>query len=308
MGDASDIRWQPDCVVLLRDGVVTEYDDPDDAFADADTAGDVILIPPGEWTLTTGYSLTDVSIVGLGGGPGDCVLKSTMSSSTTLLDMNGSCTLFNFTIDWQIASSSGTTHYALKLGVSCQTYFVNIDLEIASGSSHAQGMQTTGITRQCVVHVTTDSGNSTGIDAAGNEVMQDCEGVATTDSGIAKGLMANDIPEKLPVKDCVGYGKTTGTGTAYGLFFGGFPISEVHIGDSWFTGDTYDVGGIKSEAHFNSVKYETTNLTDGATIVHEAGDRAGKGRADTITGQWVFEALAGLAFKDATELTIAGGV
>ena len=281
--------WQPDNVALLRGGQVTEYADPDDAFTAADTAGDVILVPPGIWVLTELHILTNVSVVGLGGGPSDCVFQSTIADAGSLIRLNTSGAAFNFTVDWNIALSNGTSHIALRCAAGTHAHLCEADMNIASGTSLAYGVWIGGTARQCIGHAHANDGSAYGLSTELGDIAQ-CEGRAETDgAGNAYGVQALDHAANQPLVDCLGYAVCTGAGSSYGLLFGKATDPDVYINSSYFEGGTADVFGDYSDGYFYSVKYDSEAFANGATIIHLAGDRAGKARAETITGDWTFD-------------------
>jgi len=308
VSDVSELAWQPDAVAVLHLGRIYEYADPDDAFTAA-VANDIILIPPGTWTLSALHTVTNVSVVGLGGGPDDCVLQSTIATNGALVMLQTSGVAFNISVDWDIASSDGKIHRGLYVKTGCSAYFCKSDVNVVSGTSQVCALWVEGTARQCIGSA---HGNEGGVSALstteGNIAF--CEGEAETDGdGDAIGLHAYSHAVDNPITYCVGIGTSTGTGAGYGLYFGG--NGDVYVAHCYFDGSTYDVTAYSSAGYFYSVRYESEFHLGGSSIVHMGGDRAGKARNETITGNWAFTGLADLTdveFADATELTINAGV
>ncbi len=311
VGDASDIRWQPDCVALLRDGVVTEYDDPDDAFNDATQAGDIVLIPPGTWTLSTHHSVVDVSVIGLGGGPEDCLLQSTWNpgEKKALIQLNDSGVAMNFSIKWDV-SSSAYSQMGLYVESGAQAYYVKAVVNVNGGTGPAVGCNLRGYARRCVGDAYSTGGNAYGVFCYDDAQVMDCEGYAETAAATktGHGFYISKADEDKPVRGCLGVGTATGGGTGIGLHVGDSGAEDCYVSHSHFEGDTYDLEVEYSTAYLYSVRHESESLTDGGTIVHMGGDRAGKARAETITGQWTFDRTSGPTDIHRVEDTAAAAV
>jgi len=94
-------------VGLLRNGTLTEYPDPDDAFTAANLSGDVIVVPPGTFYCSSAAYLTaeNQSIVGLA-GPDDCVLEFSADVGTVALYLYNATSGSNIRVNYTANSSS----------------------------------------------------------------------------------------------------------------------------------------------------------------------------------------------------------
>jgi hypothetical protein len=305
VGAVSDIRWQPDRLAVLRAGVVTGYADPNDAFVAADTAGDVVLVPPDTWTLTSAHTLVDgVSIVGV--GPAErCILKCTADVGATLIAVNaGSGVVENVRIEYTTSRDSlvygltagtgvrlnrvvvrcentlgaGVSPGAIAISAASATLLNCRALAYGAGNGISAGLKVNGGTLEYTYgycYITNAAGTGTGITFSGTTPMFHCDGV------------------------CGG-----AVGTRYGA---GVTAAIASLYHSYFSGDTADLR-IEAGATAQVYACQYASVSNAGTLKMLEGDRTAPDVSATITAAWSFESLSGLEFTDAALLTISGGV
>jgi hypothetical protein len=126
----------PCMVSVWRDCILTPYADPDDAFTNANVAGDVILVPEGTWTLSAQHTLTNqTSIAGIGAHPELCVLQATASVGINLIQTGSSCFVFNCAISY--VSAAAAVRRALYVTSTSEALLVNAFCQETGGNPRA---------------------------------------------------------------------------------------------------------------------------------------------------------------------------
>jgi hypothetical protein len=269
LGDASGLAAGLPCqVAVVRGCVITEYPDPDDAFVNANLAGDVVLVPEGTWTLSDPHTMTNsTSVVGIGGHPEDCLLDAPASvaagvAGNTLITMGNDCRIYGVNIQYTRNSAfpcSAVAIVATSLIDQCWLYAENT----FNGGTGVALSQTGGIVTLCVIQgvASTGGGGGYGVQISGGEIWRsECLGSANTGSG--RGIYATAACE---INYTDGDGVDT-AGTGYGIYVSGGVVTVRH---GLFRGDTFDV--IRTGGTFET--YNVQYVTFSGAVTKTAGDR-----------------------------------
>lgn len=270
------VSWAPDNVAILRNGVVTEYADPDDAFIAADTAGDVVLVPPGTWTLSANHALVSgVSVFGLG-PTSDCILQATTDVGLTLLTIDGA-EIANVTVNYVVNRGAGTNALVLD-----DAYGRNLVVTCTNLTGSPVGITLTDVSTLWLsdAYATGSLATAVGILAYGTITwIKYCYGYA--DGGMAGtgyGIQCGSTESYVEWCRARGNGLASGEG----LVVGAGTTTATHC---WCQGADWDISVAAGSLNVYSCQYDT--LQGGLTQM--AGDRTGSARNETITGIWTHD-------------------
>jgi hypothetical protein len=281
--------WSPGAVSLLRNGKITEYDDPDDAFTNATQSGDVVLIPPGAWVLSGAHVLASgVSIRGLGPAS-DCVLQATGNLGTLLTVAGGEAS--NFTIDFAPAHNGTPNQIALRLNSSSVGRDVHAMCDNQYNTALAVGIYVDDSrTENCRGRAWSNSdGYGIVVDGSGSTRCYVCDGYGSGGaSADGIGFFSVSSPAGAELMWCRGEGIGTGA-ASFGVRAASGELSAWHCE---FFGQSKDIDATIGTLNIHDCQYDTES---GANIVQMAGDRAGKALDETIAGAWTFSDHVSLA-------------
>lgn len=285
-------------VSRLRAGVVTVYADPDDAFVAADTAGDVVLVPPGTWVLSTGHTLAaGVSMFGL--GPAEaCILSANLSGESYVIDLaTGAGVVQNVKIVATMTRSNNGILAGLSLGPGTTARNV-ISIVTASGSTYTiygAGICTNGnvwvIGCKAYVYMSGSTIEGYAYYHFGGYIFHSY-GYAEKTSGasaVVAGLYMISSTTAYTFESTFEAGGSIGL--RYGIY-AAYGTNYVFV--AFASGATYDLCILfPATLVIYSLKYNTLN--NAGTLSQYGGDRAGTNRADTISGLWTFDRGAATA-------------
>jgi len=288
-------------VSVLSGGVITEYADPDDAFTAAVAAGDVILVPPGTWTLDAAHTLAvGVSVYGLGPNS-ECTLNCTTALGTLITVPNDATSgIYNCKITYT-ATDNGAALTALR--VNGDGHCKRCIAQVANlGTGGAVAIHVVGATiYDSIAHAEGAGGVVNGHYFDGGALVR-----ATS---IAQLTAAGTRACGVESVSAIGYVFHT-AGRGYGAFAPRY---------GWYSsGGTLNLRGIlgrwdgaDADIYVDSgtlVVYAMYYATVGGagTITHGVGDRAGKARDEAITGIWTFNEELILKEQGADPVGVAG--
>jgi len=261
--------WAPDSVALLHNGVLEEESDPDDAF-DAAVSGDVILVPPGTWTLTSAHSLTGVSIHGTGPAT-KCILQATSNVGMILLQVNGG-EWDNFTVKY-LNCDVPAARIALVI-YNGRAFNVHGECYNLQNSGSSTGLHLAATIGVLCHGLATGGATKVGILVGGADTtLYYCTGeTSTTTVSAGTGILVNALLARFLWCRGISLG-AHGTGislsnTSYALF------CSAEGGDKDFS--------VSGSSYLYDCQYDTLS----GNPIFLPGDRAGKGRDETITGTW----------------------
>lgn len=268
-------------VTHIRGGVSTEYADPDDAFTAADTPDDVILVPPGTWTLDAAHSLTSVDVVGM--GRESCVLQAVTDVGAILLELDDG-QINDLTVSYDTDDAAART--ALKLvdtTAISRAQAVRTICENDTGDAIGMWLDESHGTLCANDATCNDSANAIGTYIEGG-VLEFSRSVAynAVDGG-ARGIEV-DTGETGIIQWCYGSG-SAGAGIGYGIYLQAAATAWAHHCEA--AGTDFDLG-VLATATLNvySCMYDTASVI--GTLTQDEGDRAGLARDETVTGAWTF--------------------
>jgi len=285
-------------VSRLRAGVVTVYADPDDAFAAADTSGDVILVPPGTWVLSSGHSLAaGVSLFGL--GPAEaCILSANLSGESYVIDLaTGAGVIQNVKIVATMTRNNNGILTGLSLGPGTTARNV-ISVVTASGSTYTiygAGICTNGnvwvIGCKAYLYISGSTIDGYAYYHFGGYIFHSY-GYAEKTSGastVVAGLYMITSTTAYTFESTFEAGGSIGS--RYGIH-AAYGTNYVFV--CFASGATYDLNILNpATLVIYNLKYNTLN--NAGTLSQYGGDRAGTNRADTISGLWTFDRGAATA-------------
>jgi hypothetical protein len=285
-------------VSRLRAGVVTVYADPDNAFAAADTAGDVVLVPPGTWVLSSGHSLAaGVSLFGL--GPAEaCILSANLSDESYVIDLaTGAGVVQNVKIVATMTRNNNGILTGLSLGPGTTARNV-ISIVTASGSTYTiygAGICTNGnvwvIGCKAYLYISGSTIEGYAYYHFGGYIFHSYGYAEKTsgDSAVVAGLYMITSTTAYTFESTFEAGGAIGS--RYGIY-AAYGTNYVFV--SFASGATYDLVILyPATLVIYSLKYNTLN--NAGTLSQYGGDRAGTNRADTILGLWTFDRGAATA-------------
>jgi hypothetical protein len=273
----------------LRSGVVTEYNDPDDAISNSDTSGDIILVPPGTWVCTQAHSVpSGVSIFGINGPAEKCVLQCSTDVGQNFIVM-WSGVAYNVRFEYTRAGSA-VAFFAFTGSTLIE---VQGDATVSSGTGTAEGLRiNTSNARNCQGYAAAPGGgNAYGWQVFGGY----CEiwfcygyGVLTSSgSGTCCGMAIPSISNRL--LSCI-----MEAGGSYGSRYGAIVDATSYAFHCVFEGTTASVNLIDAGdiLYVYSCAYTTTSGS--GSVVALAGDRAGLARNEVVSGSWSFSQAVAL--------------
>jgi hypothetical protein len=275
-------------VARLRSGVVTVYADPDDAFTAADTSGDVILVPPGTWTLSDRHTVAaGVSIAGVGGPAEACILSAPGVGNSVIQLSSGTGVIQSIKIVASLTAELGTmSALVLNTGNVARNVIVDWTVSAASGSQQGAAIYAIGgEVYQCFAYTHASGSNCHAIgilSLAGT--LYFCYGWAelTSGSGVyVTGLFATSTT---PTFHCQ-FEAGGILGSRYGAYIYAATNYLYHCQLTGATADLYVY--TNAVAALYATKY--TSTAGAGTITHLGGDRAGLAKAETVTGAWTFD-------------------
>jgi len=318
--------WSLDSIAVYdsSEGVINLYADPDDAFTALET-GDILIVPPGEWTLSSTHEVpAGATVCGLGGYMA-CMLvsKSEIGGSGTygaLLEGNASTIFSNLYLEYWADSSSDRSaldNYGGEV-YYCYCYCKN------SGSGDAYGIHSRSgeVEHSHGFGYGTGSGDAYGIYMYDDDIFQSVGEAALSQAygtGKAYGIYVS-CDYSMSMHSSIGRASIyqTSSCTACGIYILAGSGADLRITNCegsyagyYDYGDCYGLymqnssgvpevsGGLfdapdadiyvetGAEIGIYGAKYSTTG--GGGTITHAGGDRAGIDRDETITGNWEFD-------------------
>jgi len=285
VGDNSELRWQPDSCARLRGGVVVEYPDPDGAFASANQAGDVVLVPPGAWTLTQTHSLANhVAVFGL--GPAEsCILQSTLATPIPIIAVSKAA-IQNVSIDFKTTYAGTIVGLALSSESVARTVLVRAENEDTGIAPAAYGIQAIGAdVLGCRTRAYTNGrGGTAGVKLTGGS-MEDsyCYAYTTDAAGNVRGIETLSSPE---ISRSTGKSAGQAGSTRYGILSS---TGVTVLRHCYLSGDTCDIKCTTpgDAVVLYSVEYNTVD--DITKMIYRAGDRTAGDHNEYITGYWTYD-------------------
>lgn len=297
-------------VSRLRAGVVTVYTDPDDAFTAADTAGDVVLVPPGTWTLTIGHTLpAGVSLFGL--GPAEaCILSANLSGYDSVVTLStGAGVVQNVKIVATLTRSDNGVLAGLTLNSGTTARSVYVHITATSSAATVYGVGIYMITGAWAINCRAYAYVSGTLKAYaffhyGGYILY-CYGYAEKTADAAALVCGLFLGSSTTTYSFQSFFEAGGSiGLRYGIYVTALATNYAY--QCFAVGATADLQvDYLATLVLNGCKYNTViNL---GTISQMGGDRAGTARADTISGLWTFDrgaATAPLAIAQADAPTV----